>query len=237
MKLWDIPILIVMSLLIYYLDKRFFNMIDGMGRYIDTKAHVYKNGKEVKQQPKNTSKKKKNILKKLLSLFCVSLFFIFHFSFFNSAHAQCPQALMEYASRYTAAEPQDLYKLVFQDLYGPGHLITDSTDCYRYVSYEVEHQCVNEITTFPLYEYTLCDSNFVRVNLYLVKWGVISLEQMVSAVMRSAEGMPTPDPKFVQTHSAAFKATYDPHYRIVRRDIFEQEILPKLEKWEMTNDK
>ncbi len=225
MKLWEIPILIVMALLIYYLDKRFFNMIDGMGRYIDTKTHVYKNGKEVDQTPKN-SKKEKNILKRLLTLFCVSLFFIFHFSFFNSAHAQCPQALMEYAQRYTAAEPQDLYKLVFQDLYGPGHLITDSATCYRYVSDEVEHQCVNEVTTFPIYEYTLCDSNFVRVNLYLVKWGVISLEQMVSAVMRSAEGLPSPDPKYVQSHSAAFKAAYDPHYRIVRRNIFEHEILP-----------
>ena len=230
MKLCEILILIVMALLIYYLDKRFFYMIDGIGRYIDTKAHVYKNGKEVKQQPKKNSKKEKNILKKLLSLFCVSLFFIFHFSFFNSAQAQCQQSLMRYAERYPAAEPQDLYKLVFQDLYGPGHLITDSADCYRYVSYEVEHQCINEITTFPIYEYTLCDSNFVRVNLYLVKWGVISLEQMVSAVMRSAEGMPTPDPKFVQTHSAAFKAAYDPHYRIVRRDIFEREILPLINK-------
>ena len=162
------------------------------------------------------------ILRKLLMLFCVSIIPIFQYS----ARAQCPQALMEYAKRYTAAEPQDLYKLVFQDLYGPGHLITDSADCYRYVAYEVEHQCVNEITTFPLYEYTLCDSNFVRVNLYLVKWDVISLEQLVSAVMRSTEGLPSPDPKFVQTHSAAFKTAYDPHYRIVRRDIFERELLP-----------
>ena len=61
MKLWEILILIVMALLIYYLDKRFFYMIDGIGRYIDTKAHVYKNGKEVKQQPKKNSKKEKNL--------------------------------------------------------------------------------------------------------------------------------------------------------------------------------
>ena len=223
MKLWEILILIVMALLIYYSDKRFF--VDGLGRYIDTKAHVYKNGKEVDQTPKR-GKKEKNILKKLLSLFCVTLILNSQFSILNSLHAQCPQSLMQYAERYPAAEPQDLYKLVFQDLYGPGHLITDSADCYRYVTYEVEHQCINEITTFPLYEYTLCDSNFVRVNLYLVKWGVISLERLVSAVMRSAEGMPTPDQKYVQSHSADFKAAYNPHYRIVRRDIFEKELLP-----------
>lgn len=31
-------------------------------------------------------------------------------------------------------------------------------------------------------------------------------------------------------HSRAYNAAYHPHYRIVRRDIFEKEILPKLEK-------
>ena len=100
------------------------------------------------------------------------------------AQVPCNEALIRYAVQYPAAEPADLYKLVFQDQYGPGHLITDSLSCVHYIQKEIEQQCVNEITTFPLYEYTLCDSNFVRVNLYLVKWGVISLEQMVSAVMQ-----------------------------------------------------
>ncbi len=144
------------------------------------------------------------------------------------AQLPCNEALMRYAEEYTAAEPQDLYKLVFQDLYGPGHLITDSASCFRYIEREVREQCVDEATTFPLYEYTLCDSNYVRVNLYLVKWGRIGLEQLVSAVVRSAVGLPAPDPRFVMSHSDVFKRTYAPHYRIVRRDIFEQEILPLL---------
>ena len=78
----------------------------------------------------------------------------------------------------------------------------------------------------PLYEYTLCDSHFVRVNLNLVQSGVITAEQLADAMVRSAEGMPTPDKKYVVSHSAAFREAYHPHYRIVRRDIFEQEILP-----------
>lgn len=143
---------------------------------------------------------------------------------------QCPEALMKYAEQYPEAEAQDLYKLVFQDLYGPGHLLTDSADCARYLTVEIAQMKDNR-GVFPLYyEYTLCDSNFVRVNLYLVKWGVIPLEQMVSAVMRSAKGMPTPDHKFVMSHSAAFKSAYDPHYRIVRRDIFEKELQPIIYK-------
>lgn len=158
-------------------------------------------------------------------------------SFFNSAHAQCAEALMQYAQRYPAAEAQDCYKLVFQDLYGPGHLLTDSLAAVRYISSEVAQmsdaaypEYLHDIHDgpFPLYEYTLCDSNFVRVNLILVKRGIISLPELVSAVMRSTEGMVTPDAKYVMSHSAAFKAAYDPHYRIVRRDIFERELLLRI---------
>lgn len=143
------------------------------------------------------------------------------------AQTPCRDALMQYAQRYPAAEAQDLYKLVFQDLYGPGHLLTDSMAAVRYISKEVEE--MSDKSHFPLYEYTLCDSNFVRVNLILVKRGVLTLEQLVSAVLRSAQGMPTPDHKYVMSHSIAFKTAYNPHYRIIRRDIFEREIQPLIE--------
>ena len=142
----------------------------------------------------------------------------------SEAGVPCADALMAYADRYPAAEPQDLYKLVFQDLYGPGHLLTDSAACAHYINDEVGS--MPDSNGMPDYEYTLCDSNFVRVNLLLVSRGTVGVEQLTSAVIRSAEGMPTPDPRFVLSHSAAFKAAYAPHYRIVRRDIFENEILP-----------
>lgn len=142
----------------------------------------------------------------------------------SEAGVPCADALTAYADRYPAAEPQDLYKLVFQDLYGPGHLLTDSAACAYYIGNEVGS--MPDSNGMPDYEYTLCDSNFVRVNLLLVSRGTVGVEQLTSAVMRSAECMPTPDPRFVLSHSAAFKAAYAPHYRIVRRDIFENEILP-----------
>ncbi len=140
----------------------------------------------------------------------------------------CADALIAYAEQYPAAEPADLYKLVFQDLYGPGHLINDSVSCAHYIQQEVDD--MPDTTLFPLYEYTLCDSHFVRVNLLLVKNGQIELPQLVGALLRSTEGMATPDPKFVMRHSDAFREAYHPHYRIVRRDIFEKEILPLLTK-------
>ena len=140
----------------------------------------------------------------------------------------CADALIAYAEQYPEAEPQDLYKLVFQDLYGPGHLITDSASCAEYIQKEVEGMAGTAL--FPLFEYTLCDSNFVRVNLKLVKDGHLDVRQLTRAVLCSAEGLPTPAPKYVMRHSDAFKAAYDPHYRIVRRDIFEQQLLPLLKE-------
>ena len=140
----------------------------------------------------------------------------------------CAEALIAYAEQYPEAEATDLYKLVFQDLYGPGHLITDSASCAEYIQKEVDGMA--ESALFPLVEYTLCDSNFVRVNLQLVKDGHLSVRDLTRAVLCSAEGLPTPDPKYVRRHSDAFKAAYDPHYRIVRRDIFEKDILPLINK-------
>lgn len=174
-------------------------------------------------------------------LFLIALFSILGFQL---SMAQCPEALKAYAARYPEAQPEDLYKLVFQDLYGPGHLLTDSAAAMRYISSEVEQMSdaaypkslhnVND-GPFPLYEYTLCDSNFVRVNLVLVKRGVFSLEQFVSAVLRSTEGMVTPDHRFVMSHSKAFKAAHDPHYRIIRRDIFEREFRNAIELFLITS--
>lgn len=139
---------------------------------------------------------------------------------------QCGNALIAYAERFPEAQPQDIYKLVFQDLYGPGHLLTDSVAALRYIGREMEE--MPDSTAFPLYEYTLCDSHFVRVNLLAVKHGKLTVERLVSAVLRSAEGMPTPAPRFVLSHSPQFKQAYHPHYRIIRRDIFERDILPHL---------
>ena len=142
--------------------------------------------------------------------------------------ASCAESLIAYTKCYPASEPQDLYKLVFQDNFGPGHLITDSASCAGYIEREV--QSMADSNGMPLYEYTLCGRHYVRVNLLLVRRGVLSVQALTSAVLRSAENMPTVDSKYVVSHSTAFKQAYDPHYRIVRRDIFESEILPLLDE-------
>jgi len=140
----------------------------------------------------------------------------------------CADALRTYVERYPAAEAQDLYKLVLQDLYGPGHLLTDSADCAYYI--DAELASMPDTNEMPLYESTLCEGNYVRVNMLLIKHGVLDTETLTSAVMRSAQDIRPLDSRFVLSHSTAFKEAYHPHYRIVRRDIFEKELLPLINK-------
>jgi len=144
----------------------------------------------------------------------------------QSDEPQRGDALISYVERFPECEPQDLYKMVFQDLYGPGHIISDSASCAGYILHEVE--TMDDCDRFPLYEYTLPDSHYVRVNLVLVKRGLIGTEELTSAVLRSVQQGRQPDMRFHMSHSQRFKAAYDPHYRIVRRDIFEREIMPLL---------
>ena len=62
----------------------------------------------------------------------------------------CGNALIAYAEQYPAAEPTDLYKLVFQDMYGPGHLLTDSTAALRYINAELDG--MDSVSGMPIYE-------------------------------------------------------------------------------------
>ncbi len=165
---------------------------------------------------------------------------------------------------YPKATLQDIYKSFFQDNYGPGHLMENPEGAKAYV--------VRELQSFssaagPDYEATGAESNFVRVNLQVVKDGRVPLENFLDAFMRSGKQFQVPPveawskkweeiesviesmnldlPGFKEDaekirrqlsegdptmhHSRIYEQTYDPHYRIILRSIFESEILPRLQ--------
>lgn len=174
------------------------------------------------------------------------------------------EQFQSYMNRYPEASLQDVYKWCFQDVYGPGHIIKDSASCAQYLQNELASMSPSAHQWY--FEYCGPNGNFVRVNLDLINRHLITVDQLVSALMRSAEQtqkMPlydwtgiwqryqqklstmTPRPKdfeqnaeqlaqhlasgqYVFHHSDNFNKVYDMHYRIIRRDIFEQEILPLL---------
>ncbi|MDR1330764.1 MAG: hypothetical protein LBK07_01520 [Tannerella sp.] len=158
---------------------------------------------------------------------------------------------------------QDLYKNFFQDYFGPGHIVSDTASAGAYLN--------RELASFgqasgAYYEPTGYNGNFYRVNLSVIKEGLISRDAFFDAFIRSVvniqiisieewkeewkqidsviQTMNLPlanygqdranlfslleQGKYVMHHSEAFSEEYDPHYRIIEREIFRKEILPKL---------
>ena len=176
------------------------------------------------------------------------------------------QVLSDYLRRFPEAQLQDVYKLCFQDIYGPGHIIKDSASCVQYIIREME-QVDTADTRYPDYEYAGVEGNYVRVNIKVLKQGRFDLGRFVQLLMLSARqekpmpiydwrgqwqrlqtmlGTFQPRPhnfeadasllqqmfdrgEYVFHHSTRFNQAYGPHYRLIRRDLFEQELLPVLQ--------
>lgn len=162
---------------------------------------------------------------------------------------------------YPHATLQDIYKSFFQDRFGPGHIVPDSSRAALYLKQELE--TVDNVDV-PLYEPTGYEGNYYRVALATVASGKISFEAYLSAFLRSVDdvqavdvgvwekewdviegvirAMALPLPGFEDDsaaikgllssgyyavhHSEEYNKEYDPHYRIISKEIFEKEILP-----------
>jgi len=178
-----------------------------------------------------------------------------------SAQPDCRKVLQEYMNHYPASDLCDVYKFCFQDIFGPAHLTIDTAQSVRYIQDEIAK---SKQLDGPDYEYVGCEGNYVRVNLSLVKRGLLNTAQLASCLARSVEvphimtveewkyrwnelenilvnmkpspGHFTLDSESIESlldrggytvhHSYSYNSTYNFHYRIIRRDIFENEILP-----------
>ena len=173
------------------------------------------------------------------------------------------QAVMWQMETYPESTLKDLYKNFFQDRFGPGHIIADTSAAADYLRRELaSYSVVSGEAAEPIG----WEHNFCRVNLSVVKEGRIPFGIFLDAFVRSVNGIePVPVGKwkeewmaieavirsmdfdipgyeddraeilerlaegnYVGHHSAAFNGAYSPHYRIVSRKIFEEELLPLL---------
>ncbi len=89
-------------------------------------------------------------------------------------------------SQYPASTLKDLYKSYFQDYFGPGHLIADTAAARRYLMYELEH--AKQFDTLLL-EPTGYRHNFYRVNLVLIREGVIPLDTFMHYFIESVNSV------------------------------------------------
>jgi len=93
---------------------------------------------------------------------------------------------------YPESGLQDIYKSFFQDEFGPGHLLSDTTGAWQYLEYEL-----SEMTSSGNHVAEPCGTgkNFYRVPLDLVRDGIISDSILFSAFIASASKFKLPDIK------------------------------------------
>ena len=175
------------------------------------------------------------------------------------------QAISRQMASHPASTLQDLYKNFFQEQFGPGHLVPDTTSAARYLRYELQTMDSESQT---LYEPIGVEGRFVRVNLDVIKRGYIDFNTFLDAFLRSATCFELPaidewkekwesieqtaigmgldktlprfkedsqaidellrEGEYVMHHSPEYSEAYQPHYRLIERNIFDKEILPKL---------
>ena len=165
---------------------------------------------------------------------------------------------------YPKSTLQDLYKSFFQDRFGPGHLVNDTSSAGNYLRYELNN---SESFHERYYEPTGYENNYYRVNLSVLKENKISYQKYFDAFLRSVEKIDLDaisewkdewseiesviismnldlenfeedlkmihsvleQGKYAVHHSEIYNSEYQPHYRIIEKTIFEEDILPLIE--------
>ncbi len=94
------------------------------------------------------------------------------------------QAVEYHLQEYPKSTLKDLYKNFFQDAYGPGHLINDTVAVKKYLLEELNSyiQIKGRIADPTGYKH-----NFYRVNLSIIKNGLIPFDLYFHAFLKSAE--------------------------------------------------
>lgn len=99
------------------------------------------------------------------------------------------EAVMFELSHYPEASLVDLYKNFFQDAYGPGHLIPDTSGALNYLRYELDNAGEFDTTLWQSLGY---QNNFYRINLLLIKEKKIPFNEFFTAFVESANSVCPP---------------------------------------------
>jgi len=91
---------------------------------------------------------------------------------------------------YPEAHLADLYKNYFQDTYGPRHIIEDTTQAGKYLDWELQQ--TDWIDTLS-YQALGINHDYYRINLRLVKDGIIPRDTLLQALLKSAKLARNPD--------------------------------------------
>lgn len=118
----------------------------------------------------------------------------------NQIENPVKKAVLSELKYYPEAHLIDIYKNFFQDAYGPGHLIPDTTHAGRYLN-EVLKEPIEDTVTWQ----AIGPSNdYYRINLQLVKDGILPRDILLNAMVESAPLARNPD---IETWKKEWKKT------------------------------
>ena len=90
---------------------------------------------------------------------------------------------------YPLTRLQDIYKNFFQDILGPGHLLSDTTAAKEYLEQELLAYSGTKPYRKRYYEVVGYSHNYYRVNLAVVWEGLVSKEVLFAAFFESAKNI------------------------------------------------
>ena len=147
---------------------------------------------------------------------------------------------------YPESRVQNIYKSFCQDNLGPGHLIPDPQSARNYLESELrtfkedlDSARYDAPSIMYYWSSDVCSPIFYNLTeeQWVAKWrdvekvikkdfpdipdAVKDLEMIDSYVEKG---------DLIMHHSEAFSNAYEPHYRIIARDIFEKEIKPLIDR-------
>lgn len=97
------------------------------------------------------------------------------------------QAVQHQMTTYPQSTLRDLYKNFFQDVFGPGHLISDTAIAGKYLREEL---LLCDTQQKRLYEPTGYSGNYYRVHLTVLAQKMVSYQRFFDAFVKSAERQP-----------------------------------------------
>ncbi len=104
-------------------------------------------------------------------------------------------AIERQLATYPESTLQDIYKSFYQEHFGPGHIISDTVSARRYLMKEFSE--MGE-TQSPYFEPTGSQGDYVRVYLSAIADSLITTEQLLDALVRSANSWQEPSVSWLE---------------------------------------
>ncbi len=108
-------------------------------------------------------------------------------------------AIERQLATYPESTLQDIYKSFYQEHFGPGHIISDTASARRYLMRELSEMGK---TQSPYFEPTGSQGDYIRVCLSAIADSLITAEQLLDALIKSANSWQDPTVSWLEKWEA-----------------------------------